>query len=289
MQTTGIFTKFNYEIHVKKIGEPIYLVPFGDVHRSSPMCHIEKWHEFLDWGKKKPRCLFLGMGDYDDLGSSSERKILMNPDLHESSLTTLEDLYRKHVSSFAKEISFMNGNLIGFIEGNHYGQFADGTTTTQKLCELAKAKYLGVSSFIRLSFSYGQKRTSVDIWAHHGKGAARLVGGSINRIQQMGEAAEADIYLMGHDHKKAVGMTTKLYLTNGQGLELRQRKQLYIRTGSFLKAYEDNRSSYVADAAMNPTDLGVVKIEMTPKRERHARGKGNPTDDHFYVDLHASI
>ena len=289
MQTTGVFTKFNYVINVKKINEPIYLIPFGDVHRSSPMCHVDKWKEFLDWAKTKPRCLFLGMGDYDDLGSSSERRILLNPDLHESSIKTLEDLYNKHTSAFAKEISFMNGNIIGFIEGNHYGQFANGTTTTQRLSELTKAKYLGVSSFIRLSFSYGKKRTSIDIWAHHGKGAARLVGGSINRIQQMGEAAEADIYLMGHDHKKAVGMTTKLYLTNGQGLELRQRKQLYIRTGSFLKGYEDNRSSYVADAAMNPTDLGVVKIEMTPRREQHRHSAGNPVDDHFYVDLHASI
>jgi hypothetical protein len=58
---------------------------------------------------------------------------------------------------------------------------------------------------------------------------------------------------------------------------------LIIRTGGFLKGYEPNASSYIADGAMNPTDLGVVKIEMTPRRDT---ADGN---DEYYIDLHASI
>jgi len=291
MNTTGVFNIHYVTIPFKKFGEPIYLIPFGDVHRSSPMCHVEKWEEFLAWAKNKPRCFFLGMGDYDDLVSASERSILLDKKLHESTHDTLEDLYRSHTDKLAKELSFMKGRCLGLIEGNHYGVFQNGTTTTQRLCEKLDTKYLGVSCFIRIILTNAGSRrcVTVDLWGHHGKGAARLVGGSLNRVSQMEEAAEADIYAMGHDHKKSVATKTRLKLS-GVGpdrFRLSHRKILLCRTGSFLKGYEPGEASYVADSAMNPTDLGVVKIELTPRRERHKDAKGEI--DLISVDLHASI
>lgn len=286
MNTTGIFTTHTFNIPAKKFNEPIYLIPFGDVHRSSPMCDQERWGEFLDWAKTKPRCYFLGMGDYDDLGSSSERLLLGHKALHDSTVQTLESLYLKHTMRLAKEIEFMRGRLIGLMEGNHYGEFQNGTTTTQKLSEILGCKYLGVSTFIRLSLAMGGRTTSssVDVWAHHGKGAARLVGGSLNRVEQMLEAAEADICLMGHDHKKSIGTKTRFRLVHGNGsVRLSHRKVLIGRTGSFLKGYEEGQPSYIADAAMNPTDLGVIKLELTPRRDR------TNGDDRVWIDLHGSI
>ena len=284
MQTTGIFVVHEFKISVDKLNEPIYLIPFGDIHRSSPSCHKEKWFEFLTWAKKKKRCYFLGMGDYDDLASASERKILANRDLHDSSLQTFENLYLDNTKRLYNEIKFMEGRTIGLIEGNHYGEFQNNTTTTQKLAEFLKCKYLGCATFIRLSFKFGNNHTaSIDIWAHHGKGAARLIGGSLNRVQQMAESAVADIYLMGHDHKKASAPGNRLFLSKSKdGVKMHHKKQLYVRTGSFLRGYGDGEVSYVADMALNPTDLGVVKIELTPKRDQR-------DGDRFYIDVHSSI
>jgi hypothetical protein len=181
----------------------------------------------------------------------------------------------------------MRGKLIGLMEGNHYGEFQNGTTTTQKMAEMLGCKYLGVSTFIRLTFGSSTKHktsSSIDIWAHHGKGASRLVGGSLNRVEQMLEAAECDIALMGHDHKKSIGTKTRFRLTQGSGqVKLSHRKVLIGRTGSFLKGYEEGQPSYIVDAAMNPTDLGVIKIEMTPRRDR------KDGEDRFWIDLHGSI
>jgi len=155
------------------------------------------------------------------------------------------------------------------------------------MCRLMKCKYLGVSTFIRLSFGPPKgsgKRMAVDIWAHHGKGAARLAGGSLNRVEQMLEAAECDIALMGHDHKKSIATKTRFRLVNHSGnLKLSHRKILIGRTGSFLKGYEEGKPSYIADAAMNPTDLGVLKLELTPRRS----GKGG--EDRTSMDIHGSI
>lgn len=282
MQTTGVFVPYYYQVRAGKSGEPIYLIPFGDVHRFAPLHSEDYWNDFLSWAKQKARCYFIGMGDYMDLGSASERNILADRKFHESTVQTLEELYTDHIQRFFKDIEFMRGRIIGLIEGNHYAEFQNGTTSTQRLCELLGCKYLGVSAFIRLSIvSPGTKNRSIDIWAHHGRGAARLIGGSLNRVQQMGEQAEADIYLMAHDHKKSVGTTSKLQLSgSGTNVKVVHRKQLYIRCGSFLRGYVDGQASYIADMCLNPTDLGVVKIEITPKAIGHADER---------VDLHASV
>ena len=286
MLTTGIFTTARYSIKAK-INETNYLLPFGDVHRSSPMHSEEHWKGFLEWARRKKNCTFIGMGDYDDLASTSEREILANPKIHESSKKTFEQLYQRHIDKLCAEIGFMKGRLIGLIEGNHYTLFPDGTTSTQRMCRILGCEYLGCSSFIRFVIKATTKRlttSSIDIWAHHGKGAARLVGGSLNRVQQMAEGATANLYLMGHDHKKSAATSSKLYLSEGKGtLHLRHKKQLYVRTGGFLKGYEPNEASYIADGCMSPTDLGVVKIELTLKRTV------TDDDDYQWIDLHCSV
>jgi predicted phosphodiesterase len=284
----SIFTIYRYVIKSIKLNEPICLIPFGDIHRFSNLCSTERWFEFLEWAKKKKNTYFLGMGDYDDLMSFNERKAFNQSCFHDATEKTIDDILKERTEKLAKELSFMRGKLIGLVEGNHYGELENGITTTQKLCELLKCRYLGVSSFIRLTFEHFAKTCSLDIWAHHGKGASRLIGGSMNNIQQMENIADADICLSGHDHKKFVAMKTRLKLVQGGGnLELNHRKILFCRTGSFLKGYEPNEKSYVAKAMMSPTDMGVVKIELTPKRK--CKQDVKVRHDAFYIDIHASV
>jgi hypothetical protein len=276
------------EINVKDIGKPIYLFPFGDIHRYAPLCHKEQWLDFLDWAKNKPNAYFLGMGDYDDLMSFSERRAVTMANLHESTMSTIDDLFKKRTNDLLTEISFMKGKVIGLLEGNHFGVLTNGgMSTTQIMCDRLGCKYLGGNAYIRLSFKYGSKRAAIDIWAHHGRGASRGSGGSMNSVEQMIDTAEADIYLMGHDHKKSVAMKTRLVLSSGSNLEMSHKKILMARTGSFLRGYVPGEPSYIVKAAYSPTDLGVVKIEMTPRR-KHLSNKGR-ISDFFYIDVHASI
>lgn len=284
MKTTGMFTIHEFNIDIKNINKPISLYPFGDVHRSSPACDVGRWKDFLREASQDPNAYFLGIGDYDDMSSTSEREIINSHKLHDSTRRTLEDLYNKHNEQFYREISFMKGRIIGLIEGNHYSEYKDGTTTTMKLAGLMDTKYLGVATFIRLHFNYYGGKTSLDIWAHHGAGGGRLPGSSLNRVVQMSESADADLYFMGHTHGKSLGFVPKLVLKNTKnGVRLKHKRQLFARTGSFLKGYEPGYASYVADAAMNPTDLGFVKITMTPKRVTTDGVK------EFSIDLKATL
>lgn len=286
MQTTGIFTCKHFQVP-SRYGETIYLLPVGDIHYGSPQCDFDRFERWCKWAARKSNAYLLGMGDYMDIGSASERLILKDPKMHDSTAIQLEGFYKKQAEKLARMLSFAKGRVVGLIEGNHYGTFKDGTTTTQYLCNLLDCQYLGVSSFVSFEMRNRNKHgsaLSIDIWAHHGKAGGRLAGATINSVGRMMDIAEADIYLCGHDHQKGVVNVSKLRLVRGSGtVRVSHRKILLGRTGSFLKGYEEGVASYVVDAALRPSDLGTLKIEITPRRSR-VNGTDLTT-----VDIHASV
>lgn len=286
MQTTGLFTcpRENFIIPAR-LGRPVYFVPFGDIHFDSPL-HVEhRFDEFLKWAKDTPDAYFLGMGDYIDFVSARGRvsltrlKAQVKTEMHENNaedvIKAVENQADGHISRFATKLikAGMKGRLIGLLDGNHDFPFSDGTNTTQRLCRLLDCRYLGVCSYIGLTIQADNARRNLDIWAHHGRGSARLPGGSINNVVQMSHDAEADFYCMGHDHKRSAtpGQTGKRVWTKN-GYVFRHREKYYIRTGAFTKAYEDGVRAYPVDAAMPLNQIGVCKIAITMKRhERHGK------------------
>lgn len=272
MKTSGVFVLHGFRVPFAKFGEPIKLIFFGDVHRDSPNCAVSKWREFLDYAKHQKNAWFFGMGDYVELCSTSEREALLRASMHESAKTRFDDVAKGAIKQFANEVEFMRGRLVGLINGNHYWSFPDGTNSDQKLCGHLGCRYLGVSSFVRLTFEANNgHRNTLDVWAHHGAGGARLPGGSINRVDQMRDHAEADVYVMGHDHKRGVfPANPRLCIARdaSHGLKLQERQAYLIRSGSFLKSYEDGQSSYNVDAARGPSSLGWAELEVTI----HTRG-----------------
>ena len=286
MKSTGIFTTQRFNIQFKNYGEPIYLTPFGDVHEDSPLHAKEHWQETLAWMKKKPRCYFLGMGDYLDLASTKERRVFDNPDLHESTQSTLDALVAKSVKKFVDEISFMKGRLIGLIEGNHYWVFSNGGfTSTQKMCELLGCAYLGTMSYIRLRFEKDGRRSATletKIIAHHGIGTSRVAGGDMRAVERLADGWDCDMALMGDDHQKGLIPRMKNGFRSNTEI-VRARKILLVRTGCFLRGFVKGEASYVVDKCYSPTDIGLVKIEMTPRRDCSGGG------DETWIDLHASL
>jgi hypothetical protein len=272
MKTSGLFTVHGYKIPVR-YNKPFRIIFFGDVHWDSPDFARTKWDKFLAYARDLVRkagrggepVYFFGMGDYLDSTSTSERECLgaMSPKMHETFRNDIQALQLAKIEKLADELSFMRGRIIGMLNGNHFFEFQSGINGDQKLCELLAAKYLGVCSLVRLYFDNCGRECSRDIFAHHGAGAARLVGGSLNRVQQMAEGVEADIMAMGHDHKRAASPAQpRLFLVNTKrnGLKVEQRQPVLLRTGSFLTSFTPGTVNYNVDACRPPSSLGHVEV-----------------------------
>ncbi len=268
MKTTGIWTEHQYDIPFRGFGNTVYIRPFGDVHWGATGCDKKLFIEEISEGKGRTDTWYLGMGDYFDIASTSERELLESKILHESTRDTLDDVYRRMADNFLEKIAHCEGRLIGLVEGNHFARLESGITTTMYMCEQLKCAYLGVMTATRLNFiNHGVFKT-YDIIAHHGMGAARLAGGSINRVSQMAEGFDGDLYLMGHDHKAITHRGSRCYLHNSPhgGLTIKERITYSARTGGYLRGFINKRPSYVADSAKNPLALGGIVVHITPKR-----------------------
>lgn len=274
MKTTGLFTTHRVELEVS-LNRPFKLIPFGDIHRDSDMHADSHWKDFLSYSRRQKNAVFLGMGDYTDGVSTSERIVLDSPGLHDTTKRTMDGVYKGVAATLYNELEFMKGRLIGMLGGNHYFDFGDGNTTDHVLAASLGAKFLGVCSFIRLSLRIKERpshKASLDIFAHHGKGGGSLPGSTFNTIEKMLTTADADFYLMGHDHKKGcVPSSPRLKLVSSSiesELRVRERTPWLGRTGSFLKAYEPGRVSYNVDAGRSACALGWIEFQITPKRCR---------------------
>ena len=272
MKTTGLFTTHRVEVEVE-LGKPFKLIPFGDIHRDSDMFADTHWKEFLQYAKEQKNAMFLGMGDYTDGVSTSERIVLSNSGMHDTTKNTFKDVYKGVAKNLVNELGFMRGRLIGLLGGNHYFDFGNGDTTDHVLAASLGTKFLGVCSFIRLSLKFkgrGDKGLCLDIFAHHGKGGGTTPGAQFNTIEKMLSGADADIYLMGHTHGKGcIPSSPRIKLVGGgKELSVRERTPWLGRTGSFLKAYESGKVSYNVDAGRSPCALGWIEFEITPVRSQ---------------------
>ena len=146
MLTTGLFTTRVFPIMIRSMREPIRIIPFGDVHYGAPGFSEHHWREFISYAKRVRNAYFLGMGDYCDFASTSERQALKGISLHDATRELLEQVAHRQLLDFKKQIAFMGDRLIGIIGGNHTFDFADGQTFDDRLASLLGVPYLGVSS-----------------------------------------------------------------------------------------------------------------------------------------------
>lgn len=286
MRNSAGFTIAKHEINFNQYGDTISIIPISDIHKFSHLHHEKKFKEWCDWARVQENAYFLGVGDYIDIGSDSERVILNDPRLHDSTINTLDALYRRQAQILYEELSFMKGKIIGLLDGNHRAMLSSGISSTQVLCELFGCKYLGICSFIKLVLKYRTSGTThaIDIFAHHGLSGGRTVGASINKVENMLKGFHADIYLQAHDHKRHIAMQSRLELSDGRNnLYLVNKKIVMARTGGFLMGYVEGETSYVANSAYNPVDIGTITITLTPKRTYQGRV------DRRWIELNASL
>jgi len=286
-KTDGIFITKRVHVELPDYRTPIYIQPFGDVLRHAPHCAVEKWKAFLEWakGEHTEHTYYLGAGDYDDLASTSERAILNDSRIHESTRHSIDSWALGKCNDLCGELDFMRGNLLGLIEGNHHWEFEDGETSTQKMCGNLGCEWLGNLAYIRLHCSVKGVRnahTHVDIVIAHGKAGGKLVGTRINQVADLRAIFPlADIYLMGHDHHKG-GLPTSVLFMPQNGGTIKQKRQWMGRTGSFLRGYIENNQSYVVKRLYSPTDIGVIRFRVDCRRDRTDGGDAMITDIHMW-------
>jgi hypothetical protein len=259
------------------------LLPVGDIQWAGDESEIAlsmlKAH--IRWGVEND-AYFLGMGDYIDNFSPSNRDALRGAKLYDTARKALDKSAEKMVKEIYEEaLKPSRGRWLGLLEGHHYHDFLDGTTSDQMLARMLGTTFLGSSAYVRLTFGYPESaatrlpRTgSVLVWCHHGVGGGRRISGPLNQLDQLPAHFAGDIFLIGHHTKKVaapIDWCEPVYLPGGPP-SLRHRTKILACTGGFLKGYRPGamtgqvpRGNYVEQKMLSPVALGGVLIRIRPR------------------------
>ena len=290
--------------------EPTTIMPvgdiqwFGDAHEVA----LEKLRKHIAWGVERG-AWFIGMGDYIDAFSPSNRQRLKSAGLYDNANKVLDGAARALVTELYEEaLKPSVGRWLGLLAGHHYADLRDGTTTDQMLAGLLKTRHLGDCAYVRLGFARGSHRGTVLIWAHHGQGSGVSAAAPVQKLERLPASWDGDIFLMGHQSKVAAAPLDHCFpvwprARGTQPPRLYYKTVLLVGTGSFMKGYVEGRregstpaGTYVEKGMMRPVSLGAPVITVTPRfrgvarepGERDSRGHNDRTSV-WLPDLRVSL
>ena len=277
-----IYTLKHIKIKHSTFTKPLYINVFSDTHEDDSAHDSDGFLDFLKECRKTPKedTYYLGLGDYHDLASTSEKHAIRVAKLHSTTVEMFDEIAMQNNRRFCKKIEQMRGKLLGLIEGNHHWVYATdpgrGKTSTEDLCERMECEYLGWLSYIILSIEAQGKKITYDFVLCHGKGGGRRAGATINGVEDLKLIwPNADFYIMGDDHQRAARPDSvfEVYVDSKGGITCRQKKQLLCRSGSFVKSYVPGKSGFAMSKLMKPANLWGLQLELHTKREE----RGNKT------------
>lgn len=285
----------SYKFHfANNQSKPLAIMPLGDVqwsgHKGDTTLRLLLAR--IAYGLEHD-AYFVGMGDYIDFMSPSNRQRFRSAALYDSA----EDVVDEKALELTQELYEValkptTGRWLGLLEGHHFSQLKSGMTTDQHLCHLLKAPFLGTCAYIRLQFQNGKgrRRSVVNLWCHHGTGSGKA-GAPIAKLENLCPYWEADVFLMGHMTKQATAPVNRIYpaYTKGGG-SLTHRKIYLVGTGGFSRGYTASRrdgavprGNYVEQRMLNPTALGCPLLLIKPIRARRKH------TDRFEIELTVEV
>lgn len=277
MKTDG---KFGYIVSTipAKYNNPLNIIFLGDVHFNSPnFAHTSFVDDMQEISAlvKRENVYFILTGDIFEAMSTSERhhfEVGGKGGFHESNKSRWEKEYLREIDLFLKYVPFLKNRTLAVFGGNHFFKFYDGTTSDMVLASKLNAPYIGCSGYViaRMKMDTANHVEILKIFVHHGKSSGKRAGGTFNALEDAaGYFVDAQVVVMGHDHKAGAMILPALKCSEGRGghYNIVHFNKIIGRSGSYLKAYEPNVPSYAVDAMMRPSTLGYLHIIVNPSRK----------------------
>src|SRR3990167_2579669 len=118
------------------------ICPIGDIQYGSQACDLRQLHRDISYAMGRG-AYFIGMGDYIDPGSPSNRLRLRNADLYDSLSQLIEEGGDRKLEELMAHLDPTRNRWLGLLEGHHFIQYSDGQTTDTKLADCLQTRFVG--------------------------------------------------------------------------------------------------------------------------------------------------
>jgi hypothetical protein len=258
-------------IKIKQYSEEVKLAPVGDIQYGADTCNVEKLQRHIRYGIDNG-WTFLGMGDYLDHFSPSNRRTLLaaKSTLYDSAREIIDTAVRERVYELEQILAGDGEDTLAYwgamVGGDHTWQFEDGTTSDEELASQLGAPF--AKGAVMLEIEVAGCPLPLRVFATHGAGSSISMTGKTLHLERLMRSFEADIYLMGHSHLK-YGVPVDRYesVVKGKKKWLVNRTKILGITGSFMEGYVLGQTAYPEEKALAPIPTGGLLITGRPVKE----------------------
>lgn len=209
------------------------ILPLADFHLGDIHSDFKKIQEYLAYIKDNDNVFTVLNGDMMDAAIQSSIG-----DTYGASLQPMEQL-----AQCVKIFEPIKDKILAVTPGNHEQRIykTDGLDLTQLMCNQLgigeRYSNTSVLLFIRfgknnIHFHHGRP-VLYTIYCVHGSGGGRTEGGKVNRLMQLGNIIDADIFVHSHTHTPAI-VKTGYYRVSAANSSVQKVDKLFVNTAATL-------------------------------------------------------
>lgn len=253
---------------------PQIVYAVGDLQLGSAGCVPQYFQADMDEARAD-NALLIGLGDMVDFVRPTMRKILRISELDVEAMDALAARATEYEGQFLRMAQ--ETNWIGMVEGHHYFDYMDGTTSDTRIAEALGCDFLGDAAIVRLTFKKGgnsHRQISIDFHVWHGEGSGGAEGGFRRLAKKAAHWPDCDILLMGHISQLGTRKFHKNRMTKGPNLSLVSNDCVLGLIGGYQKGYVEGlevggrpQGSYIEQRGLDPVALGCLRLRLTPTDE----------------------
>lgn len=209
------------------------ILPLADFHLGDIHSDFKKIQEYLAYIKDNDNVFTVLNGDMMDAAIQSSIG-----DTYGASLQPMEQL-----AQCVKIFEPITDKILAVTPGNHEQRIykTDGLDLTQLMCNQLGIgdRYSPASVLLFIRFGKDKKHDHhsrpilYTIYCVHGSGGGRTEGGKVNRLMQLGNIVDADIFVHSHTHTPAI-VKTGYYRVSAANSSVQKVDKLFVNTAATL-------------------------------------------------------
>lgn len=266
------------EYRINGTATPVTICPIGDIQWNGDRHDIAYDHlqEHIAKCLTLPNPRFIGMGDYIDFVSPTNRAALAAAALYDGARKSISDkALDLTLECYGKILKPTKGKWLGLLSGHHFFPLRTGGNTDIRLAEMLDCPYFDEGiAVVHLVWSNKTEQHSINIWARHGMGYGKKAAVVSYKLEDIANYWEGiDVYLMGHFTKKSHASFDRPYPVFANGKAWLDHKTIHlVGTGGWSKGYVEaiepkkNIITYVERAGLSPVALGAPILNVRPTR-----------------------
>lgn len=216
--------------------DEIEILPLADFHIGDMMSDWDHIKSLLEYVRTKDNCYCVLGGDLMDTAIASSIG-----DTYAANLSPMSQ-----IEMCVKLFEPIKDKILAVCGGNHERRVykSDGIDMTQVFCNQLGigSRYTATTALLFIRFGKGDRKADkthpvrkmcYTVYLAHGSGGGRKEGGKLNRLADLAQIVDSDVYICGHTHLPAL-FKTGYYRTNSGNSSVQYVTKLFVNTASAL-------------------------------------------------------